>query len=165
MSSSYAFIGPIINILPSVIWFLILICLAILICLEHSFWLIQQGSSPTQAFIEALDTYLKDKRVLLDERLDDYLMLKGSSDWFIIKHRPSYDECTEFRKIVFDNLFCKTSPFFFQLVLLMQYFQLVLNFLFDIGICSSATFLLQSEWIHKILYSYYQYELHCTFYG
>jgi hypothetical protein len=108
MPSLSGFIGLITNIYP-VFWFFILICLAILICLEHSFWLSQQGSSPTQAFTEALDTYLKDKRMLLDQTLEDYLLLKESNDWFITKHHPSQDECTDFRKIVFDNLLCKAS--------------------------------------------------------
>jgi hypothetical protein len=61
---------------------------AILICLEHSFWLTQQGSSPTQAFTTALATYLKDKHMVVDQKLEDYLMLKGSSDWFTTKHHP-----------------------------------------------------------------------------
>jgi len=81
-----------------------------LICLEHSFWLTQQGSSPTQAFTAALDAYLQTRRMLLDQILEEYLMLKGSSDWIITKHRPSYDECTEFRKIVLDNLLRKADP-------------------------------------------------------
>ena len=80
-----------------------------LICLEHSFWLTQQGSSPTQAFIAALDIYLQDRRMLVDQTLEDYLMLKESSDWIITKYRPSYDECTEFQKIVFDNLLRKAN--------------------------------------------------------
>ena len=82
-----------------------------LICLEHSFWLTQQGSSPTQAFTAALDTYLQARRMVVDQRLEDYLMLKESSDWIITKHRPSYDECTEFQKIVLDNLLCKANPY------------------------------------------------------
>ena len=107
MLSLSAFIGSVIIILPAFILVFHLIYLAILISLEHSFWLIQQGSSPTQGFINALDTYIKDKHVLLDQRLQDYLMLKGSNDWFIIKHCPSDDECTELQKIVFDNLLSK----------------------------------------------------------
>jgi len=78
--------------------------IAILICLEHSFWLTQQGSSPTVSFTEAWDTYLKDKRVLVDQRLENYLTLKHRNDWFTIKHSPSDNECTEFQKIVLDNL-------------------------------------------------------------
>ena len=93
-------------------WFLILIYLAILICFEHSFWLTQQGSSPTQAFTEALDIYLKDKHMLVDQTLEEYFILKESSDWFTTKYSPSDDECMEFQKIVFDNLLCKASPYF-----------------------------------------------------
>jgi hypothetical protein len=78
--------------------------IAILICLEHSFWSSQQGSSPTVGFTEALDTYLKNKRVLVDQRLENYLALKGSNDWFTMKYFPSNDECIEFQKIVLDNL-------------------------------------------------------------
>jgi len=84
-------------------------CLAILICLEHSFWLTQEGSSPTKGFTEALDTYLKDNRALLDERLDDYLTSKGSNDWFITNYHPTHNECAEFRKIVLDNLLRKAG--------------------------------------------------------
>jgi hypothetical protein len=103
--------GLIAKFLPSVILVSYLhIYLAILICLEHSFWLTQQGSSSTQAFIKALDTYLEDKRMVVDQRLEDYLMLKRSNDWFTIKYHPSYDECTQFQKIVLDNLLCKASP-------------------------------------------------------
>jgi diphthamide synthase subunit DPH2 len=88
-------------------------CLAILICLEHSFWLTQQGSNPTKAFTKALDTYLEDKCIVVDQRLEDYLMSKRSGDWFAIKHCPSYDECTEFQKIVLDNLLRKASLYSF----------------------------------------------------
>jgi len=84
-------------------------CLAILICLEHSFWLTQQGSSSTQAFTAALAIYLKDKRIVVDDRLENYLMLKRSGDWFTTEHHPSYDECIEFQKIVLDNLLRKAS--------------------------------------------------------
>jgi len=83
--------------------------LAIPICLEHSFWPTQQSSSSAEAFMEAFDIYLKDKHMLLDQRLKEYLAVKGSDDWFIIKHSPSDDECAEFWKIVFDNLFGKAS--------------------------------------------------------
>jgi hypothetical protein len=89
-----------------------LICLAILICLEHSFWLTQQGSSPTQAFTEALDTYFKDKHMLVDQKLENHLILKETSDWFTTQHSPSHEERIEFRKIVLDNLFRKANPYF-----------------------------------------------------
>jgi len=89
--------------------FLILIFLAILICLEHSFWLTQQGSSPTEGFVAALDIYLRDKHVLLDQRVEDYLMSKGINDWFTTKHKPSDDERLEFKIIVLDNLLRKAS--------------------------------------------------------
>jgi len=92
------------------LFLIVVTCLAILICLEHSFWLTQQGSSPTKGFTEALDAYLKDKRALLDERLEDYLTSKGSNDWFITKYHPTHDEFAEFRKIIVDNLLRKAAP-------------------------------------------------------
>jgi len=84
--------------------FLIITCLAILICLEHSFWLTRQGSSPSKGFTEALDTYLTDKRALLDQKLQDYLASKGSNDWLTMGYCPTDDECAEVQKIVLDNL-------------------------------------------------------------
>jgi len=93
------------------LFLIVVTCLAILLCLEHSFWLTQQGSSPINGFTETLDTYLKDRRALLDERLEDYLTSKGSNDWFIAKYRPTPDECAEFRKIVLDNLLRKAGSY------------------------------------------------------
>ena len=90
-----------------------LTCLvAILICLEHSFWLTQQGSSPTEAFTKAFDTYIKDKRAQVDQTLAAYWTSKGSDDWFTAdsEHRPSANERTEFLKIVHDNLLRKARP-------------------------------------------------------
>ena len=113
MVSSYAFIGLVTIILSSLILVSYLNCLAVLICLEHSFWLIQQGSSPIDGFTKALDIYIEDKHVLIDQRLRNYLMLKKSKDWFTIKHCPSNDECTEFQKIVLDNLLRMIDSCFF----------------------------------------------------
>ena len=48
--------------------------------------------------------------MVVDEKLENYLMSKRSGDWFITKHQPSYHECTEFRKMVFDNLLRMASP-------------------------------------------------------
>ena len=105
--------------------FLIIItCLAILICLEHSFWLSQQGSSPTEAFTEALNTYLKDKHALLGQQLEAYLTLNGSNDWFTTNYHPTRDECAKFRMIVLDNLLRKTGSCLFTPVLLIQFFSL-----------------------------------------
>ena len=111
MPSLNAFIGLITG--PSLcdFFFLIVSCLAILICLEHSFWLTQDGSYSTDGFIKALDTYIEEKHALLDQRLRDYLTLKQSDDWFIMKHHPSPNECAEFRKIIFENLLCKASHY------------------------------------------------------
>jgi len=84
--------------------------IAILICLEHSFWLTQQGSHPTKAFTEALGIYLKNKHAVLDPILDDYLTLKASNDWFTTKHQPSVDEVIGFRQIVLNNLLPHPKP-------------------------------------------------------
>ena len=131
--------------------FLILVThLAILICLEHSFWLSQQGSSPTKGFTEALNTYLKDQHTLVYQRLEEYLTSKGTNDWLTTKYRPTHNECAEFRRIVLDNLLRMADSVFFNFVLLIQYLQPVLNPPFDNEICISATSLAQSEWINKI---------------
>ena len=92
----------------------ILICLAILICLERSFWLTQQGFSPTEGFNGTWATHIKGNHVLLDQKVEDYLKLKGSNDWFTMKHSPSYDECCELQKIVVDNLLRKAGHFILQ---------------------------------------------------
>jgi len=83
--------------------------LAILICLEHSFWMVQHGSSSLNGFINGLDIYLKNQHALVDQQLDGYLKSKDSHDWFTIKHHPSQEECTEIQKIVFNNLLCMVS--------------------------------------------------------
>ncbi|KAG5651692.1 hypothetical protein H0H81_007804 [Sphagnurus paluster] len=81
----------------------------ILICIEHSFWLAQKPSSPTEGFIKALDTFMKEQPGLLDKTLKEYLKLKQSNDWFATKHHPSLNECADFRKIIFDNLLRKAA--------------------------------------------------------
>jgi len=80
---------------------------AILVCLEHSFWIVQQGSKASDAFIKAWESYLKTRRALVDQEVVDYLMSKGSDDWFTTKHSPSDEELAECRKIVFYNLLRK----------------------------------------------------------
>jgi len=114
-------------------FFLIIIFLAILVCLEHSFW--HQGSSPSKGFTEAFNVYLKDKHALLDQKLKAYLMSKKSNDWFTMKFCPSHDECAELRNIVLDNLLRKTSSCLLSLVLLIQSLQPILNPPFDAGSC------------------------------
>ena len=86
------------------------LCAAILVCLEHSFWIVQQGSNASDAFIEALESYLKTQRALVDQEVVDYLMSKGSDDWFTRKHSPSDEERAECRKIVLNNLLRKSDP-------------------------------------------------------
>ena len=166
MPSLYAFIGSVAIILLPFILVFHLICLAILICLEHSFWLTQQGTSPTQAFTTAFDTYIKDKHLLLNQILADYLMLKRSDDWFTIKHCPSYDEYTEFRKIVFDNLFGKACPYLFWACVSdtipsahpkpsIWYWDFRLSYI------SCAIWINQQ--IVNILYNYHYSQLYCAF--
>jgi len=77
---------------------------AILICLEHSFWIVQQGSDPFGGFIKAWESYLETRRALVDRELDDYLRSKGSDDWFTLKYLPSDEELAECRAIAFNNL-------------------------------------------------------------
>jgi len=97
-----------------------------------------------------LDTYLADKRVLLDQSLEDYLALKGNNDWLTTKYCPTHNECAEFRKIVLDNLLRKAGPCLFQAGVADTILQpVVLNPPFDI--CTSDAFLAQSELINKML--------------
>jgi len=84
--------------------------IAILICLEHSFWLTQNGSRPVEAFIKTFHAYIQEARAILDQKLEDYLKSKQSKDWFRTKYHPSPNECTEFRKIIFDNLLPRPNP-------------------------------------------------------
>jgi len=83
---------------------------AVLVCVEHSFWIVQQGSNPSDAFIEAWESYLKTRRALVDQELEDYLRSKGSDDWFTREHSPSDEERAECRKIVFNTLLRKFVP-------------------------------------------------------
>ena len=92
---------------------LLAILTAILICLEHSFWIAQQGSSFNDAFIKAWKFYLNTQHVLVNQELNNYLKSKGSNDWFTIKHHPSEQECAECRKIVLNHLLRKSSPCLF----------------------------------------------------
>jgi len=109
MPSLHAFIGLVTHITSSCSWYLIKTYSAILICLEHSFWMVQQGSNHINGFINAFDIYLKNQRAVVDKQLDDYLRSKDSQNWFTMKHEPSAEECAEFQQIVFNNLFCMAS--------------------------------------------------------
>jgi hypothetical protein len=93
-------------------WFLTATWTAILICLEHSFWITQRGSDPSDGFIKAWKFYLKTQHALVNQELDDYLRSTGSDDWFITQYYPSEAECAKCRKIVFNNLLCKSNPCF-----------------------------------------------------
>ena len=90
---------------------------AILVCLEHSFWIAQQGFNPSDAFTKAWKFYLKTQHALVNQELDDYLRLKGINDWFTIQHHPSDEEYAECRKIVLNNLLRKSSPCLFCLAI------------------------------------------------
>jgi len=94
------------------LWVLTAIWTAILICLEHSFWFVKQGSNASDGFIKAWKFYLKTQCALVDQELNNYLRSIGSNDWFTMKYSPSEEECAECRKIVFNNLLCKSSPCF-----------------------------------------------------
>ena len=87
--------------------FLTIIWTAILVCLEHSFWIAQQGSNSIDSFDKAWKFYLSTQYTLVDQELDNYLKLTGSDDWFTNKHTPSEEECAQCRKIVLNNLLCK----------------------------------------------------------
>jgi len=83
--------------------------IAIFICLEHSFWIVQQGSSSKDGFTMAWNQYFKTQHALVNQELDNYLLSKGSSDWFTMKHIPSEEECAECRKIVLNNLLSRPT--------------------------------------------------------
>ena len=90
--------------------FLTTIWIAILICLEHSFWIVQQGSNSKDGFTKAWEFYFQTQHILVDQELGNYLRSMGSNDWFTMKYRPSDKECAECRKIVLNNLLRKSSP-------------------------------------------------------
>ena len=92
------------------LWFLTAAWTAILICLEHSFWIVQQGSNFNDSFTKAWEVYLKTQCALVNQEVDNYLRSIGSNDWFTMKHNPSEEECAKCRKIVFNNLLCKSRP-------------------------------------------------------
>jgi hypothetical protein len=105
---------------------------AILVCLEHSFWIIQQGSSPSEGFTKAWILYLKTQCALANQELNDYLMSKGNNDWFTTQYSLSEAEYAEYRKIVLNNLLCKSSPFFFtKFRELLTFLQPILNLPLD----------------------------------
>jgi hypothetical protein len=81
------------------------------VCLEHSFWIEQQGFNSHDAFTLAWQFYNETQCALVAQELDDYLRSKGSNDWFTVKYLPSEEECVECRKIILDNLLCKSSSF------------------------------------------------------
>jgi hypothetical protein len=82
---------------------------AILVCLEHSFWIAQQGVTSNAAFIMAWKIYIETQFAIVAQDLDGYLMSKGGNDWFTVAHVPSEEECVEYRNIVLHNLLCKPS--------------------------------------------------------
>jgi len=78
--------------------------IAILVCLEHSFWIVQQGSNFNDGFTKAWKFYIETRCALVDRELDGYLRSKGSNDWFTMKHFPSQEECVECKTMVLNNL-------------------------------------------------------------
>ena len=104
------------------LWVLTTTWTAILICLEHSFWIAQQASSSNDGFIKPWKYYLKTQRALVDEELDEFLRSTGSNDWFTVKHSPSEKECAEYRRIVLNNLLCESSSCLLPWLELLIYF-------------------------------------------
>jgi hypothetical protein len=98
-------------ILPILLYlrFLTTILTAILVCLEHSFWIAQQGFTSDAAFIMAWKFYIDTQFALVAQELDYLLMSKGGNDWFTVAHLPSEEECVEYRHIVLHNLLRKSS--------------------------------------------------------
>ena len=118
--------------IASLVWLILLVLYlqfltitwtAILICLEHSFWLVQHGHNSNDGFTKAWKFYLKTQHALAGYELDVYLKSKGinDSDWFMSKYHPSEKECVECRKIILNNLLRKSSPVFFELEMLIPY--------------------------------------------
>ena len=83
------------------LWLPTTIC--ILVCLEHSFWIVQQ-SNASDGFIKAWESHLKTHWLI------KYLRSKGSVDWSTTKHSPSDAERAECRKKVLNNLLCEFRP-------------------------------------------------------
>ncbi|KAF8240078.1 hypothetical protein L208DRAFT_1352970, partial [Tricholoma matsutake] len=85
--------------------------IAILVCLEHSFWIAQQGFNFTDGFTKAWKLYTQTQCALVNQELDNYLRSKSSKDWFTIQYSPSEEECFQCRQIVLNNLLCKSSSY------------------------------------------------------
>jgi hypothetical protein len=85
------------------IWFMIFnaVWLAILICLENSFWHVQQGSSAQDGFVKALNLYST-------TTMDKYFISQETNDWFATKRSPSKAECNAFKNDILANHLCKS---------------------------------------------------------
>ena len=91
------------------------IWIALLVCLEHSFWITKKGSNPSDAFAEAWSFYFETQSALVNQELHDYLKSNSHKDWFTTYHHPSVEEWAKCKEIIFNNLLCKSHPFFFFL--------------------------------------------------
>ena len=86
---------------------------AILVCLEHSFWIVQQGSHPIDGFTKAWKFYIETQYALVDQKLDEYLKSRGHNDWITMQYVPSKEERVEYTKIVLDSLLRMSSSCLF----------------------------------------------------
>ena len=88
------------------------IWIALLVCLEHSFWITKKGSNPSDAFAKAWSFYFETQSALVNQELHDYLKSNSHKDWFTTYHHPSVEEWAKCKEIIFNNLLCKSHPFF-----------------------------------------------------
>jgi hypothetical protein len=72
---------------------------AILLCLENSFWHVQQGSSAQDGFVKALNLYSTIK-------MDKHFISQETNDWFVIKKSPPKAGCTAFKNDILANRLC-----------------------------------------------------------
>jgi hypothetical protein len=79
--------------------------LAILICLENSFWFAEQKTSAIDGFLLALDSYST-------KQMNEIVISQCSNNWFDMEEYPSDEELIKFQQIVLENLLCKFYFFF-----------------------------------------------------
>ena len=99
--------------------------IAILVCLENSFWHIQHGTNASVGFTTAWHNYHAIQHVVLNQKLNNYLRLKGSKDWFTgrKKNGISEEECMDYADIILSNLLRKLILIFLGQANLMPYIQ------------------------------------------
>ena len=109
MPSLYAFAGLLFITILLRISFLTAARIAILICLENSFWHMQHGSNVVASFTMAWHNYLAIQQAILNQQLDNYLRSKGSEDWVTRTHKVSKEQSMEYTDIILANLLCKSQ--------------------------------------------------------